>query len=284
MDRLQEKIDSLNEHQEQLRGYREELQQSGEDQLSLTDPDARAMHPSTHVGVGYNIQIAVDAKHKLIVEQQVHSKVTDLGLLAETAKAAQETLDVDTIDLVADKGYFAIEDIEACEAAGIIPHVPKPKRGPAVRNGFFTKEQFRFDAEANVYHCPAGHQLTRRCRNKVREGVYIIVYKAKTVCKTCPLKSQCTKASERRVSRYENEAVLEKMADRLASRPEVIKQRKEIVEHPFGSIKQWMNQGAFLMRRIENVRGEFSLTSLAYNLRRAINLVGIAGLIAAVGA
>lgn len=246
------------------------------------------MHPSSRVGVGvgvgYNIQIAVDAKHKLIVEQQVHSKVTDLGLLAKTAKPAKACLEIDKIDLVADKGYFAIEDIEDCEAAGIIPHVPKPKRGPAVRDGLFTKEQFRFDAEPNIYHCPEGHQLTRRCKNKVREGVYVVVYKAKKVCKTCPLKSQCTKASVRQVSRYENEAVLEKMANRLASRPEVINRRKEVVEHPFGSIKQWMNQGAFLMRRIENVRGEISLTSLAYNLRRAINLVGIAGLIAAVSA
>lgn len=281
VNRLQDKIDSMKAHQEQLKDYRTQLQQSGEDQLSLTNPDARAMHPNSRIGVGYNIQIAVDTKHKLIVEQQVHSKVTDLGLLAVTAKAALADLGVDKIDLVADKGYFVIE---ACEAAGVIPHIPKPNRGPAARDGLFTKEKFSFDAKTDSYTCPSGERLAAMYKTKVRDTAFVMNYGNRQACKSCPLKAKCTKGVFRKVSRYENEAVLVAMAKRLKARPDLLEQRRNCVEHPFGSIMQWMNQGAFLMRRLDNVRGEFSLTSLAYNLRRAINLVGISGLIAAVRA
>ena len=283
VDRLQEKIDAIKVRRERLEGHRTELEISGQDQLSLTDPDARAMHGG-RVGVGYNVQIAVDAKHKLIAEQQVHAKVSDLGLLAETAEAARETLEVARIDAVADRGYFKIEDIEACEAAGIVPYVPKPKRGSAVRDGFFTKERFRYDTQDDAYTCPGDQRLTAGPKRKVRDGVFVIDYANPAACKGCVLRPGCTKAAFRKVTRYENEAVLERMARRLAARPEVLDQRRESVEHPFGSIKQWMGQGAFLMRRLENVRAEFALTALAYNIRRAITLVGIPALLKAIHA
>ncbi|MCP5075519.1 MAG: IS1182 family transposase [Rhodobacteraceae bacterium] len=280
VDRLEEKIKAIGERRESLEGYRETLEKSDEDQLSLTDPDARAMHSSSRVGVGYNVQIAVDTKHKLIAEQQVHNKVSDLGLLTETAEAARENLDVDEIDAVADRGYFKIEDIEACEAAGIVPYVPKPTRGSAARQGFFTKETFDYDAGADVYVCPGEARLEARSKRKVRD-VVLIDYYNRAACKACTLKARCTNSGFRHITRYENEAVLERMAERLAIRPELLDQRRISVEHPFGSIKQWMGQGAFLMRRLECVRAEFSLTALAYNLRRAITLVGIPALIAA---
>lgn len=282
--RLQEKIAAIRERRANLDAHAKTLAESGEDQISLTDPDARAMHSSSRVGVGYNIQIAVDTKHKLIAEQQVHNKVSDLGLLTETAKAAREALDVDRIDAVADRGYFKIEDIEACEAAGIVPYVPKPQRGSAAAKGFFTKDRFRYDAEANTYTCPGDQELRPRRRRLVRDDVHLIDYANAAACRTCALKAKCTAATSRVVTRYENEAVLERMADRLTARPEVLDRRRESVEHPFGSVKQWMGQGAFLMRRLDNVRAEFSLTALAYNLRRAITLVGIPALIAAVSA
>ncbi len=284
VDRLQEKIAAIKERRQRLEENRKALAASGEDQISLTDPDARAMHASSRVGVGYNVQIAVDAKHKLIAEQQVHNKVSDLGLLAETAGAARETLGVERIDAVADRGYFKIEDIEACEAAGVTPYVPKPQRGSAAAKGFFTKDQFRYDAQADAYVCPGGQALRRRGRRPVREGVQLIVYANAAACRACALKARCTAAASRDVTRYENEAALDRMAERLSARPELLDRRRESVEHPFGSIKQWMGQGAFLMRRLDNVRAEFSLTALAYNLRRAITLVGIPALIAAVTA
>ncbi|WP_010165075.1 transposase, partial [Sphingomonas sp. PAMC 26617] len=221
-------------------------------------------------------------KHKLIAEQAVSNQVLDLGLLAQTATAAMEALGVERINAVADRGYFKIEDIEACEAAGVTPYVPKPLRGSAVREGFFSKEVFRYEPDQDVFICPAGATLSPRYRGKSRDNVKID-YANSDACTVCTMKPRCTR-SFRRVSRLENEAVLDRMAARLALRPDILAQRRNSVEHPFGTIKHWMGQGAFLMRRLENVRGEFSLTALAYNIRRAITLVGVPGLIAAVRA
>ena len=277
--RLAEKIAAVRGKRERHQALLAELDRTGEDQISLTDPDSRAMARMTKVGVGYNVQVAVDVKHKLIVEQEVHSQVVDMGLLAPTATAAKETLEVERIEAVADRGYFKIEDIEACEAAGVTPYVPKPVRGPAVREGFFPKEAFRYDPPTDTFTCPAG-QILRPCRRGQSRDNVKIDYSNREACRACQLRPRCTK-TYRHVSRLENEAVLDRMAARLAARPEVLDQRRTCVEHPFGSIKQWMHQGAFLMRRLDNVRGEFSLTALAYNIRRAISLVGVPGLIAA---
>ena len=165
---LSAKIGSLRERCATLEVHRKTLEHSGESQLSLTDPDARAMEARTRVGVGYNAQIAVDTKHNLIAEQQVHNKVSDLGLLAETASAARENLEADRIDVVADKGYFKIEDIEACEAAGVTPYVPKPKRSPTGFGGRFPKSAFQYDKETDTYECPNGQRLSPAYATKVR--------------------------------------------------------------------------------------------------------------------
>lgn len=277
---LAAKIDSLRRRRELLQGHKKALQQSGESQLSLTDPDARAMEAGTRVAVGYNVQIAVDTKHNLIAEQQVHSKVSDMGLLAETASAARGNLEAERIAVVADKGYFKIEDIEACEADGVTPYVPKPRRSPARSAGRFPKSAFQYDEETDTYLCPNGQRLSPTYATKVR-NTPLMCYTNFQACRECGIRQRCTKSYYRGIVRYVNEAVLERMAERLARRPEILKRRGQSVEHPFGSIKQWMGQGAFLMRRIENVRGEFSLTALAYNMRRAINLVGVPTLVKA---
>ncbi len=284
VENLREKIATLRERREAIEGHRRTLAESGEAQVSLTDPDSRAMHAGTGVGVGYNAQIAVDTKHNLIAEQQVHSKVSDLGLLAETATAARENLAVELIDAVADGGYYKIEDIEACEAVGVTAYVPKPDRSTARRSGRYPKSVFRYDAAADIYRCPAGERLMPLYRDtvgKARGGTWVVSYLNRAACRACALRNRCTKKAYRSIVRYENEAVLERMAGRLATRPEVLDRRRESVEHPFGSIKQWMGQGAFLTRRLDNVRAEFSLTALAYNMRRAINLVGVPAMIAA---
>ncbi|WP_427981627.1 IS1182 family transposase [Acidocella sp.] len=277
---LAEKIAAIRGKRNRHQALMDELERTGEDQISLTDPDARAMARMTKVGVGYNIQLAVDVKHKLIAEQKVSSQVIDLGLLAPTAAAAMEALGVETIEVVADRGYYKIEDIEACEETGITAYVPKPAKGTAAREGFFTKEAFLYDPDKNVYVCPGGATLLPLYAAKLR-GNRKVDYCNRKACRNCVLKQRCTANTYRRVSRLDNEGVMDRMAARLAARPEVMDQRRETVEHPFGTIKQWMNQGAFLMRRLENVRGEFSLTALAYNIRRAITLVGVPELIAA---
>jgi len=206
-----------------------------------------------------------------------------MGLLTETAEPAKEILGVETIDVVADKGYFKIEDIEACEKAGMAPYVPRPQRGPSVRAGFFRKDEFKYDPETDSFTCPAGQRLTPYSSSALRQ-LKKINYANRKACRDCPLRARCTDNQFRTVSRLENEAVLDRMQERLAKRPEVLNQRRETVEHPFGSIKQWMNQGAFLMRGLEKVRGEFSLTALAYNIRRVLNLVAFDKLMAAVKA
>ena len=280
---LAEKIAAIRGRRERCQEMLAELDRTGESQISLTDPDSRAMAAHTHVAVGYNVQVAVDTKHKLIVEQQVTNQVLDMGLLTETAEPAKEILGVETIDVVADKGYFKIEDIEACEKAGMEPYVPRPQRGSSVRAGFFRKDEFKYDPETDSYTCPAGQRLTPYSSSALRQ-LKKINYANRKACRDCPLRARCTDNQFRTVSRLENEAVLDRMQERLAKRPEVLNQRRETVEHPFGSIKQWMNQGAFLMRGLEKVRAEFSLTALAYNIRRVLNLIAFDKLMAAVKA
>ena len=279
---LAEKIAALRGKRGRYGVMLEELEKGGETQMSLTDPDSRAMAAHTKVAVGYNVQLAVDAKHKLIVEQAVSNQVVDMGLLTQTVEPARAILEVETIDVVADRGYFKSEDIEACEKAGCVPHVPKPQRGSSVRDRLFRKDEFRFDADRDVYICPAGQTLSPHHEGKLRE-LRKIDYSNPAACPACPLRSRCT-TNVRRVSRLENEAVLDRMAERLKARPELLDRRREVVEHPFGSIKQWMYQGAFLMRGLANGRAEFSLTALAYNLRRALNILGVEAMTAAVAA
>jgi transposase/IS5 family transposase len=283
VENLAEKIAAVRGRRDRCQEMLAELDRTGESQISLTDPDSRAMAAHTRVAVGYNVQIAVDTKHKLIVEQQVTNQVLDMGLLTETAEPAKEILGIATIDVVADKGYFKIEDVEACEKAGMQPYVPRPQRGPSVRAGFFRKDEFKYDPETDSFTCPAGQRLTPYASSALRQ-LKKINYANRKACRDCPLRTRCTGNQFRVVSRLENEAVLDRMQERLAKRPEVLNQRRETVEHPFGSIKQWMNQGAFLMRGLEKVRGEFSLTALAYNLRRVLNLIAFGKLMAAVKA
>src|ERR1700710_492095 len=280
---LAEKIAAIRTRRTRCQDMLAQLDRTGEDQISLTDPDSRAMAAHTHVAVGYNVQVAVDTKYKLIVEQQVTNQVVDMGMLTQTAEPAKEILGVETIDVVADKGYFKIEDIEACEKAGVVPYVPRPQRGPSVKAGLFRKDEFRYDADGDVYVCPAGQRL-HPYSSSLQRGLKKINYVNKLACDDCKIRSRCTAGKYRAVSRLENEAVLDRMQERLAKRPDVLDRRRETVEHPFGTIKQWMNQGAFLMRGLEKVRAEFSLTALAYNLRRVLNIVGFAQLMAAVAA
>jgi hypothetical protein len=204
---LAERIEALRQKRGRYGSLLAALERTGESQISLTDPDSRAMAAHTKVGVSYNAQVAVDAKRIMIVEQAVTNRVVDIGLLMQTADPARVILDVERIDVVADRGCFKIEDIEACEKAGLTPHVPKPQRGPAVRKGFFTKEEFRYDPARDVYICPAGKTLAPHHQGKLRD-LKKIDYSNPAACPVCPLRSQCT-TDRRRVSRLENEAVLD---------------------------------------------------------------------------
>ena len=227
---LAEKIAALNEKRGRYQAMLAQLDRTGEDQISLTDPDSRAMAAHTKVGVGYNVQVAVDAKNKLIVEQAVTNQVVDMGLLTETSEPARKILGVETIDVVADRGYFKIEDIEACEQAGCVPHVAKPQRGSSVREGLFRKDEFRYDAGLDAYVCPAGKLLTPIRRGRMRD-LARTDYGNPKACRACQLRPRCTNDA-RSVFRLENEDVLDRMAERLKARPAILDRRREVVEQP----------------------------------------------------
>src|ERR1700685_1166518 len=214
------KIKALRQKRGRYEAMLAQLDRTGEDQISLTDPDSRAMAAHTRVAVGYNAQVAVDSKNKMIVEEAVNNQGVDMGLLTQPAEPAREILDVETIDVVADRGYFKIEDVDACEKAGCIPHVPRPQRGSSVREGLFRKDEFRYDSGRDAYVCPAGKLLTPIRHGRLRD-LAKVDYGNRRACRDCPIRARCTN-DVRSVSRLENEAVLDRMAERLRKRPEVL--------------------------------------------------------------
>ena len=260
-----------------------QLLASGEEQLSLTDPDSRAMKLGQGRGteVCSNVQTAVDAKHKLILACEVTNATSDRAWLSPMALEAKAVLER-PFEVVADMGYDHGDAVKACVEAGLTPYIARPITSANKKLGRFSKDDFHYDGATDTYQCPAGEALTFRF-DTVEVGRHIRYY-ATSACKACKLKSACTRSKEgRRITRWVDEYLLEEMAQRVRSRPEVMKRRKALVEHPFGTMKRWWDAGYFLLRGLEKVRAEFSLTVLAYNLRRVLNIVGMAGLMAALG-
>jgi transposase len=260
------------------------VQAAPDHQISLTDPDARAMATNgkgTGI-VGYNVQTAVDAKHHLIVAHEVTNAGSDRAQLSKMAGQAQEATGHEALTVLADRGYFKGEEILACEQAGITPYVPKPLTSGAKAEGRFGKQDFVYIAEEDEYRCPAGERLTWRFDN-VEHGLTLRNYWAST-CPTCPIKPQCTTGKERRVKRWEHEAIIDAMQRRLDQAPDIMRIRRQTVEHPFGTIKTWMGSTHFLTRTLKRVSTEMSLHVLAYNLKRVIAILGVGALMAAIRA
>lgn len=278
---LQTKIAQLQARQAQYVALQEQLEQSGETQLSLTDPDSRSMPLRTGTDVCYNVQTAVDAKHKLIVEHAVTNDVTDQAQLAPMAQRAKDTLGVESLAAVSDQGYYDGPQVKACLEQGITPYVPKPQTSANKKQGLFTKADFHYDRTRDSYWCPGGAELTYRFQTL--EHRRDVKYYATPACSTCPIKPQCTRNKEgRRITRWVDEDLLDTMAERVRDNPHLMQQRKELVEHPFGTIKRAMDQGYFLLRGLAKVGAELSLTTLAYNMRRVITILGVPAMIAAV--
>jgi transposase len=282
-ENLQAKLEALQQRKLLYADVQAQLEASGATQLSLTDPESRAMKLGKGRGteVCYNVQTAVDSKHKLIIANDVTNDTGDRACLSPMALQAQDILG-GTFDAVADVGYYHGEEVKTCLEAGITPYVARPVTSANQKLGLFSKDDFTYDGATDTYQCPAGEQLTFRFAT-VQQGRHIRYY-ATAACRACPLKQQCTRnKGGRRLTRWVDEHLLEEMEQRVRSRPEVMKQRKQLVEHPFGTMKRWWDAGYFLMRGLEKVRTEFSLTVLAYNLRRVLNLVEMPRLIAALG-
>ena len=277
---LQAKIAALQErrdwHAELLAGLDKD-----EKQVSVTDPDTRRMRTAQGNVVGYNAQVTVDAKHKLLAAADVTNDVTDVKQLANMALEAKANLELKQTEVVADKGYYNASEVRRCVDAGITPWIPKADTSANTARGLYGKSQFQFDAQKDVYVCPGKQELTFRFRTE-ELGRGLKYYRARS-CKDCALKKQCTRnQGNRTLTREDNEELMEAMAARLKQQPEKYALRKQLAEHPFGTIKRWFGYDHFLLKGLAKVRTEWSLITLAYNLKRVLNLVSFQKLMAAV--
>jgi len=280
--RLEEKIAALKKRLQELNELDVKMQAAPDKQLSLTDPDARSMNTRGTGIVGYNVQTTVNTKHHLIVAHEVTNVGNDRGQLSTMAKQARTAMGAQEITVIADRGYCKGEEILACHEAGITALVPKPLTSNNKAKGLFDKQDFRYVADRDEYHCPAGQVLIKRFTS-IEQGKTLYTYWS-SVCKVCPLKERCTTSTERRVKRWEHEAVLEAMQARLKDTPEAMLIRKQTVEHPFGTLKAGMGATHFQLKTLDHVSTEMSVHVLAYNLKRVMKILGVGPLVQAMNA
>jgi transposase len=283
VEHLKEKLETVKAQTNRLRQIEQQLNEAPDEQVSLTDPDARSMATSgrgTGI-VGYNVQTAVDTKHHLIVTHEVTNVGHDRTQLADMAMQTQDIMGR-PITALADRGYFNGKEILRCVEAGIVPLVPKPQTSNNKAAGLFDKSDFVYNEADDTYRCPAGERAIHRMA-VVEKGQTMHKYWS-SACPRCPLKPKCTTGKQRRIVRWEHEAVLEQMQGRLNQRPQAARERRQTVEHTFGTLKAWMGASHFLTRTLPKVRTEMSLQVLAYNMKRVIRLLGTASLIKAMQA
>ncbi|MFZ1290233.1 MAG: IS1182 family transposase [Melioribacteraceae bacterium] len=278
-EEIKSAISRLNEQKKSLTGLQDSLKESGEKQIALTDPDCKKMRTGNQgIDMCYNVQIAVDSKHNLIVAHDVTSDGNDMNQLAPMSKQSKEILEVESLDVTADKGYFKEEQIAECEDNNINCYIPTPDYSQNRSKGLFTYRDFIYDEKNDLYHCPGKEKLIRTTE-EIKHGKLTGIYQTKA-CKTCKLKTKCTTSKiGRRINRTIYKDVIETMEKRMKENPSIAQQRKSIVEHPFGTLKRTMGHGYFLMRGKEKVSAEMSLSELAYNMKRVMKIVGITSLI-----
>ena len=279
---LKDKIDTLKQEMARLSALEVQMQAAPDKQISLTDPDARSMKSRGNGIVGYNVQTAVDTEHHLIVAHEVTNQGSDRSQLSPMAKQAREATGTEDLTVIADAGYFKRGELLSCHEAGITAFVPQsPNLGNRTKISF-GKRDFRYVPEEDEYRCPANERLIWRMTSE-EDGLTLHRYWS-TNCQTCALKTQCTTGKERRVIRWEHEALLETMQERLDRDPEIMRMRRQTVEHPYGTLKAWMGSTHFLTRTLNRVSTEMSLHVLAYNLKRVMNILGVKPLIQAIQA
>lgn len=283
--RLTERLGELRRQMRELEAMEQAVEASPDRQISLTDPDARAMASAgrgTGV-VGYNLQAAVDTGSHIVVAHEIINLSHDRTSLANMGQQAVDATGVEAMTVLADRGYFSGPEVLACEEAGITPICPKPLTSGAKADGRWGKQDFVYVSESDTYRCPAGETMTRRFSN-VEHGMTLHAYATPACRARCAVKASCTTSIERRIKRWEHEDVIEAMQARLDRMPGAMRTRRRTVEHVFGTLKDWMGRSHFKTRRLKNVATEISLHILAYNIKRAIALIGVPGLIAAMQA
>jgi hypothetical protein len=281
---LKEKIAKVRAQMKVLAAIDEQLAASPDQQVSLTDPDARSMATSGRgTGlVGYNVQAAVDAKNHLIVTHEVTNVGHDRTQLASMAEQTREAIGDRVLTVLADRGYYKGTELLKCEDAGIDAVLPKPLTSNRKADGWFDNRDFVYDPARNEYICPAGERAIWRF-STVEDGMTLHKYWP-SACPKCPMRSACTTSQYRRVGRWDREEVFDRVQQRLDRMPEAGKLRRQTVEHAFGTLKAWMGATHFQTKTLPRVRTEMSLHVLAYNLKRVMQMMGVGPLVAAIRA
>lgn len=278
---LKEKLERLKEQLQKHQKLQQELAASGESQVSLTDPDARLMATGKGTDVSYNVQAAVDSKHKLIAAVEVTNACADQGQLAKIAKQAKAALGVEQLTVVGDGGYFEGTTLKECEDAGITTYVPvEEKADGAYALGIFPRSQFQYDEQEDIYICPAGAKLkvVNQYARKRKKGTELKVY-GTAACNSCVLRQQCTTSKKgRKIERWIHQDVIDRQAARNRQQPEILRQRGSFIEHVFGTLKRAMGHTYFLTIGKEKVSTEASLMVLSYNFKRVISIMGVQGM------
>lgn len=282
-EEIEEKLAHSQEKAEELEALQDRLESSGEKQVSLTDEDCRSMSKSGKTTVGYNVQTAVDSKHKLIAAAEVTNQVTDMGLLSPMAEKVKEELDLEQAVIVADKGYCSGSDLHDCEEMGLEPHVPSVNNSKPERQGLFGHDDFAYSEAEDLYICPNGEELRPQVRKHAKPETPH-TYRNVRACRGCPIKSRCTTAAYRSINVGQYYASLKNTRERIKNDPEKVARRGGIVEHPFSCIKYHILPGGFNVRGLRMVRCEMALAQLAYNLKRVMKIMSLKDLIDACGA
>lgn len=270
-------IAALKAQRETLQRQAEELAREGLKQKVVGEPDAKLMRTPHGHQVAYNAQIAVDAKHKLIVAFDLTNDGNDQQQLHPMAVQGKAAVAADTVTVVADTGYSNGEQGARCEQDGITPIVPRAETVNPKGKQYFSRDQFSYDRESDSWRCPAGETLSLYKTSRTQKKKEY----TSRACRTCPLRPQCTKAPQRVIVRDFYEDDRETMHRRAMTDPAWMKHRRELAEHPFGTMKWLMGHPRFLVRGLIKAKAELALTVLSYNLKRAITILGVPALLQA---
>lgn len=275
-EEIRKRIEELRQRKHKYETYQKELEDTGANEISTTDPDARLMaNNNNNVDVSYNVQTTVDAKHKLVVDFKVTQNPNDLGELDNMALRAKKILNVDELEALADKGYYKAGDLKKCVKHGITPYVPRQTYSNSTVNPDFYPYKFIYDKDKDSYLCPAGEELIRGRTRKTKGQIIGFDYHNPKACTNCSVKEQCTKSAKgRTIFRHKDQDFLDTINIQTELNMDKYKQRQMIVEHPFGTIKRGWGAYYFLTKRKVSVTAEMSLTFLAYNMKRALNILG----------
>ena len=259
------------------KALQERMQASGESQILEVDADARLLRKGDKTVGGYNCQIAVDDKHKLIVAVDVVQDGNDTRQLEPMMTQSRAATGSAQLSGLADAGYFSGEQLKSCEAQGMEVYVPIPKQACRKgKDGRFGSDDFRYDAQDDTVVCPAGQRLVRDGSDSNKGKLYFNYRSTAAVCRECSLSGRCLakRESSRRVRRWEHADVIDRHRQKMRTSAQLMRRRGALVEHPFGTIKRWAGMDHFLMRGLVKCRGEFSLMTLSYNFKRVVNVLG----------